>query len=251
MVDPAEMNDREAMAAELALGLLDGEERAAALRLQLSDADFAASVDAWRDRFTPLSAGFASASPPAALWAAIEARLGNEAQPATIAQMPSPIARQLGRWRAAAVASSAVAAVLLAAIVLRPAPEPLSPPIQPTRPAPVLVEGPVVIAQLAGEPGGALIAARYQSGPGELMIRASGIAAGDLAPELWVIPDDGVPRSLGLVSADGASRVVVPLIVRPLIADGATLAITMEQADGAPHDAPSSTPIAAGTISTI
>lgn len=247
MADPIEMSDRDAMAAELALGLLDGEERAAALRLQLSDAEFAASVEAWRERFAPLSAGFASSSPPAALWAAIEARLGSDFAPATVAEMPSTLARQTGRWRAAAVASSAVAAVLLAAIVLRPDPQLPPAPPQPATP----VERPVVIAQLAGEPGGALLAARYDAEPGQITIRASGIPASDLAPELWVIPDDGVPRSLGLVAADGTSRVVVPVVIRSLIADGATLAITLEPADGAPHDAPSSTPIAAGTISTI
>lgn len=245
MADPVDMNDREAMAAELALGLLDGDERAAALRLQLSDAEFAAEVEAWRDRFAPLSSGFASASPPAALWAAIEARLGDDAEPATVTNMPSLLARQLGRWRAAAIGSSAVAAVLLAAIVLRPAPEPV------IQPVPVATERPVTIAQLAGEPGGALLAARYMDEPGELMIRSAGMPTGDLAPELWVIPADGVPRSLGLVAIDGMTRVTVPIELRGMMADGATLAITMEPADGAPHDAPSSAPIAAGTISTI
>lgn len=245
MADPVDLNDREAMAAELALGLLDGDERAAALRLQLSDADFAAEVEAWRDRFAPLSAGFASAPPPAALWTAIEARLGGDAETPAIAEIPSPLARQLGRWRAAAIGSSAVAAVLLAAIVLRPAPEAVIQPI------PVATDRPATIAQLAGEPGGALVAARYMDEPGELMIRSAGMPTGDLAPELWVIPGDGVPRSLGLVAIDGMTRVTVPVELRGMMADGATLAITMEPADGAPHDAPSSAPIAAGTISTI
>lgn len=247
MADPIDMDDREAMAAELALGLLDGEERAAALRLQLSDADFAAAVEAWRDRLAPLAADFASASPPAALWAAIEARLGGEAEPSGVAEMPSPMARQLGRWRAAAIGSSAVAAVLFAAIIMRPAPD--IAPVQP--PTPAAVERPVTIAQLAGEPGGALLAVRYSRDPGELMVRSTGMPTGDLAPELWVIPADGVPRSLGLVAIDGMTRVAVPIELRGMMADGATLAITMEPADGAPHDAPSSEPIAAGTISTI
>lgn len=245
MADPVDMNDRDAMAAELALGLLDGDERAAALRLQLSDTDFAAAVEGWRDRFAPLSAGFASASPPAALWAAIEARLGSDEEIPAIAEMPSAISRRLGRWRAAAIGSSALAAVLLAAIVLRPAPEPV------IQPVPVAADRPVTIAQLAGESGGALLAARYMDEPGELMIRSAGMPTGDLAPELWVIPADGVPRSLGLVAIDGMTRVTVPIELRGMMADGATLAITMEPADGAPHEAPSSAPIAAGTISTI
>jgi anti-sigma-K factor RskA len=60
-----------------------------------------------------------------------------------------------------------------------------------------------------------------------------------------------VPRSLGLVSTDGVSRVSVAASTRSLLRDGATLAITLEPREGAPHRAPSSAPIAAGKISTI
>jgi len=54
-----------------------------------------------------------------------------------------------------------------------------------------------------------------------------------------------------LSPADGVSKVAVAPETRAMLRDGATLAITLEPRDGAPHDAPSSAPIAAGKISTI
>jgi anti-sigma-K factor RskA len=55
MVDPAPPpSDREALAAELALGLLDGPEWAEALRLCLSDPEFGAEVGAWSLRLSLL-----------------------------------------------------------------------------------------------------------------------------------------------------------------------------------------------------
>ena len=70
-------------------------------------------------------------------------------------------------------------------------------------------------------------------------------------PELWIIPGDGVPRSLGLIRPDGTTLVVLPPELKALLIDGAVLAVSLEKAEGAPHVAPSSTPIATGKISTI
>ena len=230
MADSLSPEDRDALAAELALGLIEGEERATALRLQLADPDFSAAVLAWRARLDPLYTGFAEVEPPE-LWPAIERRLGGEG--AMI---------QLRRWRMAALASSAVAASLLAVLVLRPLPAPVEIVRAPER---------IVMAQLDGGETGALLAANYDPAQGMLRIRAVTMPASKLAPELWIIPADGVPRSLGLVSAQGLSLVGVPEAHRKLIQDGALLAITLEPRDGAPHEKPSAAPIAAGKISTI
>lgn len=230
MADPLTPEDRDSLAAELALGLLDGEERAQALRLQLSDPAFAAAVESWRLRLDPLCMGFAEAPPPA-IWPAIERRL--EGARSSV---------QLRRWRFAAFASGAVAASLAAVLFLRPLPAPVEI---------VRVPDSLVVAQLDGGKTGALLAANYDPGQGMLRIRAVTMPASQLAPELWIIPADGVPRSLGLVSATGLSLVGVPVAHRKLIHDGALLAITMEPRDGAPHEKPSAAPVAAGKISTI
>lgn len=233
MPEPIPPEEREALAAELALGLLEGEERAQAMRLRLSDPAFAAAVEAWGRRFEPLYERFEE-QPSPALWPAIQRRLSGAAD------RHSRLA--LRRWRIGALASSALAASLAMILILRPAPAPVE-----------VVRAPdtSAIAQLGSGDAPALLAATYDPAGGELRIRAVRLPDSKLAPELWVIPADGVPRSLGLVAADGVTRVAVDAPHRALLKDGATLAITLEPRDGAPHKAPSSAPIAAGKISTI
>jgi anti-sigma-K factor RskA len=222
--------ERDALAAELALGVLAGEERAQALRLKLADPGFAAAVAAWEARLDPLGEAFGEVPPPA-IWPAIERRLGT-----------SDSVTQLRRWRIATVATGALAASLALILVLRP----VSAPIE-------IVRAPehVVMAELDGGEKGALFAANYDPANGMLRIKAMRMPESDLMPELWVIPADGVPRSLGLVSPTGMMKMPVPMGHRKLMQDGAVLAVTMEPRDGAPHDKPSSAPVAAGKISTI
>ena len=62
------------LAAELALGVLEGQDRAQALRLQVSDPLFREAVQAWQARFEPLLHGYPDAEAPD-LWHAIEQRL--------------------------------------------------------------------------------------------------------------------------------------------------------------------------------
>ena len=87
------------MAAELALGVLEGDERAEAMRHSLSNPAFAAMVRTWQDRLDPLGEGFAEAPPPN-LWPAIE---GRETAPAGAHRdmfirdgQPDPSASQFG-----------------------------------------------------------------------------------------------------------------------------------------------------------
>ncbi len=225
--------EREVLAGELALGLLEGEERAHAVRLHLSDPAFADAVSAWQRRFEPLYAGFAG-TPSPSVWTAIQYELQEPAH--------GVVPRSLRLWRASAIASGAVAAILAALLVLRPAP------IVET-PAPL--PGPALIAQLGSEGAPALLAASFDPGSGVLRIRAVRMPESELSPELWVIPSDGVPRSVGLVQSNGISRVEIAARDRDLLQDGVTLAITLEPREGAPHRAPSSSPVAAGKICAI
>lgn len=233
MAEPLSPEERDALAAELALGVLEGEERTQAMRLRLSDPDFAAAVQAWSDRLAPLSTAFAEETAPG-VWPAIERRL--------IAGTDPSVRRALTRWRIGAIASSALAASLAAVILLTPAPKPIE-----------IVRAPehAVVAQLGASDAPALLVASYDPASGVMRIRAARMPASALAPELWVIPADGVPRSLGLVSAQGVTQVPIAAPHQSMLQDGATLAITMEPRDGAPHQAPSSAPVAAGKISTI
>jgi len=225
--------ERDMLAAELALGVLEGEALAQALRLKLADKAFAVQVEAWQARLAPLSTGFGEIPGPD-IWPAIQRRLDGfeRARPAGTSHW----------WRIAALGSGALAASLALMLLLRPAPAPIT-----------IVRAPeqIAVAQLDGGEKGALLAASYDATAGELRIRAIRMPDSRLAPELWIIPADGVPRSFGLVAANGSSRIAVPATHRGFVEEGATLAVTMEPRDGAPHRAPSSSPVAAGRISKI
>lgn len=233
---PLPPDERDALAAELALGLLDGEERAAALRSLMADPDFTPGmIDAWHHRLAPLYDHYAPIAPPNTLWNGIQSRIGN---PTTVDE---PLLKRLRLWRGGAIAASALAAALALVLVTHPVQAPVAP----------LPPEQVVVAQMAGAPDGPVVLARFDPQTGRLTLQPTGIKAGPLKPELWVIPSDGRPRSLGLITADADSSIIVGPDHRPFMADGATLAVSMEPATGVPHDAPSSTPVAAGKISLI
>jgi anti-sigma-K factor RskA len=74
--------ERDLLAAEYILRLLEGEELLRARGLAAGDAQFQAAVDAWERRLAPLAADVAEVSPPPELWARIERAIGAEARPA-------------------------------------------------------------------------------------------------------------------------------------------------------------------------
>lgn len=219
MPDPIEPADDGIQAGELALGVLAGEDRAQALRRVVAEPAFAAEVDAWRSRLAPLMDGIAAMPAPAGAWAGVERAIGTAAHVA------------LGRWRAAALAASAVAAGLAGVLVLQPAPEPvmIAAPAAPTAP---------LLAQVAGAKGVILVSAQYDAATGALRVRTSNLPEGDRVPELWIIAGSAAPRSLGIVAANGASSYTPPASLRRIIADGVTIAVTLEPRLEAPHAAP-------------
>ncbi len=220
------------LASELALGLLDGPEREAATLRLGSDAALAERVDWWRDRFEPLSTGD-SVEPSEGLWHRIETMLpGNDNAGITEAR----------RWRAAALAATVVAGLFGAALVLRPAPMPQA--SAPTAtPAPV----PVLLASIAGD-SGVVATIAYNRTAGELTIAPGTLDAGTRDAELWIIPADGTPRSLGTINPARATTAPARASVRSLIAQGATFAISLEPRGGSPTGLPTGPILGTGKI---
>lgn len=234
--------ERDMLAAELALGILDGEDRAIALRLQVSDPAFRSDVIAWQARFEPLLDDYEDTEAPN-LWHAIEQRLQTRAA-ARLSSLDA-IDRKLTAWRLSTLVMGAIAACLALFLLVRPVPPPAQAPIQVAR-----ARQPAV-AQLGSVEDAHQFAINYDANSGELRIRTLKMPSSPLSPELWIIPADNVPRSLGLVSSTGSKRIIVAQQLRALFKDGATLAITLEKSEGAPHKAPSSAPVAAGSINII
>lgn len=233
---PLSPEERESLAAELALGVLAGAEKAQALRLQLADPAFATDVARWEKRLGPLHLDYPEQEAPAAIWRGISARLERST-------VDMSLTRSLQAWRTGALVSGALAASLAAVLLFR---TPVAPP------APVQhATQQLAVAQMISPDAHMMVAARYDPVTAQLKLRADNMPKGELSPELWVIPADGKPRSLGLISAAGTTRMAVSPGLRAMLEDGVTLAITMEPAQSAPHDAPSSAPVAAGKITII
>lgn len=236
--------DDNALAAELALGLLDTEELTSARARVLTDRSFAAEVLRWQSWFAPLAWGFGEVEPPASL----EARIMAAIAPAT-----ATIVRSGGRW--AALAMVAVAAAILALVVgpLR-APSPVPVPVPVRVPAPAL---PVVEPLLAAlsvpadqqEEGRTALAAVVDRGTGEVRIVSPAAIPSQRVAELWLIGADGAaPVSIGLLARNAPSRVVVPAALRSLLRAGTTIAVSVEPTGGSTTGSPTGPVIAAGPL---
>jgi anti-sigma-K factor RskA len=228
--------DGDVTAAELALGLLEGDERSAAMRRLLAEPDFARAVEQWRAHFGTLIPAIPDAMPPANGWARLNAAI----TPAASATNDNAPVR---RWQAIAGLSGLVAASLVAALVLRPAPLPPSPTV-------VVQQSPVLIASIdAGK--GAPIAAVYYPDKDELRIAPASLADHDHSAELWVIAADGEPHSLGVLK-DGTSNVVaVDRANAQRFVAGSKLVVTREQPGGSPDGKPKGPAVAAGPLQTV
>lgn len=283
-------DDRSVLAGELALGVLDGPERADALRLSIADRRFAAEVERWRDWFAAWFAECPDVEPDPALEGRIMAALPG------MAANDDGAGRAARLWRAVAGAATVAAACLLAALLLQP--RRVAPPVPgptvvqrvpvpgptvvqrvpvpgPTVvrrvpvPGPTVVErvpvpGPTVIAPAApplvaalnptGDAGGAVnapFAAVFDRAAGTVTLASAlRIPAGRIA-QLWTIGGDGTPRSLGLLPGGATPRLTVQPDARGRLAGGVTLAISIEPAGGSPTGLPTGPVIATGPLSPV
>jgi anti-sigma-K factor RskA len=219
-----------ALAGEYVLGLLDPAESAAAQARAATDAEFAAEIDAWRERLQSIAGG-ADEPAPDHIWSKIERTL------------PAPTGQDVGRgslriWQGLTALSAAFAAYFGFLAWQQPVVLPVD-------------SRPPLVAALGSETGNAAITARYDAGNGELLLTPVSLETGKLYPELWVIPADGKARSLGMMATDKPTQVTVTAELREYMAQGATLAITPEPAGGAPGGKATGPVIASGKITTI
>lgn len=223
-------DDPDMTAAELALGLLDGEDRAAALRRVLAEPDFAAEVARWRDHFAALFGDVPAVEPDAALLARVEHGLA----PAPAAVTPI---RRGWMWPSVAAISSVAAALLLTVVVARPTPV-----------APVAAPRAMLAAAVVPTTTGEAMSAVYEPASGTLRMPAAPLADARHTAQLWVIGRDGVPHSLGLLDGRGANAMTVAPADRARLIAAAVLAVSIEPVGGSPTGLPTGPVVAKGTL---
>lgn len=245
MTDAGNMtpDDRNALAAELVLALLEGEELTLANSLLASDPAFRADVARWTGRLAPLFDDVAEAQPAPRVWERINDSIGGHSRPsAEIYQLR----RKVGVWRGISAGATALAASLALFLVVQPRLAPPPPPVAPSQaPAPA-----PLVAKIGTEEAPMAMVATWDSANRRLMVAAAAPtpAGAGHSHELWVIPADGTPRSLGIMPADPTKRMTIAEPVAGQINEGATLAISLEPEQGSPTGLPTGPVIASGKL---
>lgn len=221
----------DALAAEYVAGTLRGPARRRFEALLPGHPALRAAVREWQDRLMPLTGAVVPEAPPKHVWAAVERRLW----PAAAA--PQPWWQRLALWRTVS-AFATIAAVGFGVLLSSPGP----------------VRAPVVIV-LQGTGAGDLAANTFVasvSGDGRALVtqplQPVALTA-DRVLELWSVPPQGAPKSLGLINASGTTVLARERLPATLLKGGtAALAVSVEPPGGSPTGAPTGPVVYAGKL---
>lgn len=222
-------DERDRLASEYVLGLLEPEEMRRCEERLARDAGLAVQVELWRARLAELDATAAPVTPDPALWPRIAAALGPAAPapptPRRVAE-PSRLAtwwESLSLWRGYALAASA-ALILLAfgtAHLARQAAQ-----------APVLV---AVLLSDQNQP--AAVVNAFRDGRTELLALSALKAPEGKSLQVWTLWDrERGPVSVGLLEAMRNVELSVEGLPRPAAAQ--LYEVTLEPAGGSPTGRP-------------
>lgn len=218
------IEDDVALAAEVALRLLDPAAMAAAERRMSEDRAFRDAVRQWEEHFATLADELPAVAPPGRVWAGIKAEAFGAPR--------KPAGSILGWLRGLAIGAVAAAAVAVVAHFAMP-------------PVP-----PGLVAEIAAEDRSLVIAANLR-GDQLTIARAAGGAAPGRVLELWAIGGDGVPVSLGVLPEAPQATLALAAPLRARLAAGVVLAISDEPPGGSPTGAPTGAVLATGQITDL
>jgi anti-sigma-K factor RskA len=221
--------DDNLLAAEYVLGVLERADRASAARRIERDRAFARLVADWETRFAPWAEEIAPAAPPAAVWDRIAAAL--PAQKAS----PADWWESLAFWRGLTVATGALAAASIAALVYFG----------------TLPSQPPLVAALDGGGKHAFVATIDPRNATVLVVPAALAIEAGRVPELWLIAPGGKPRSLGLLNAEKSVTLAIPADLLARTTTQAVLAVSLEPPGGSPTGAPTGPVIAQGKLTNL
>jgi len=205
-----EPDNLDLLAAEYVIGTLTGRARRAFERRMQRDRFVQRQVQAWEERLLPLALFIAPVAPSPAVWAAVASRVG--------------VAPGRGRWRALAATLAAVAVLGFGWVIW-----------QELRPVP-----PQAAAVLATEAGAELWRVEVSADAEYVRVETVGAVRHPDARslELWALPADEAPVSLGLMPTQGRVRLVLDERQRDAIARAANVAVSDEPRGGSPTGAP-------------
>jgi anti-sigma-K factor RskA len=210
---------RERLAAEYVLGTLRGGARRRFDGWLYNDAALRRTVSEWQERLMPMAEMPAPQVPPPQVWRDIERRLHLAAASVTGTAPASPGRwwDSLGWWRGLGLASSAVAALLAVAIGVRTLQTPS-------------IDMVATLNDAQAQPA-LVVTADSRSQTMQVKVVGGAPVPDDKTLQLWAIPKQGNPRSLGVLGA-GSSKLA--LDQRAIGSDVVLLAISLEPRGGSP-----------------
>jgi anti-sigma-K factor RskA len=211
----------EELAGEYVLGTLVAAERLEAQTLLSQNLDFAAAVDLWTERLTPLLLATPEVAPPRQLRERILASVEAASSSGNVVDLT----RRIAFWRGLSLAASAIAAGLALFILLKPAPE--------------LAPGNYVAVLQPEGPGPAFVAA-IDLKDGTISVKRLGTQAETgKTYELWAVGGGrAAPQSLGVI--DASLKIPADQLgkVDPATLNETVFAISLEPQGGSPTGSP-------------
>jgi anti-sigma-K factor RskA len=224
--DHTVLPEDELLAAEYALGVLAGADRAAAELRIARERGFALLVAQWEQRLAPWAAEIAEVVPPPQMWERITDALPAQRQ---------GLWQSLAFWRGLSFAAGALAAACLAALVYLGA----------------LTQQPPLVATIESD-GHRYFVATIDVRRGTVAVVPAAFSAdATRVPELWLIPPDGRPRAVGLLRADRAVTLTLPGELVVLATGKAVLAVSLEPPGGSPTGLPTGPVIGTGPLTSL
>jgi anti-sigma-K factor RskA len=225
-LDPGRLD---ALAGQYVLGTLSRRARNRLDRLSRSDESVAAAIRTWQNRLLPLAQSLPPVDPPERVWPAILRRIHGRPEPGSVWA-------NLGLWRALTLVGFATAMALSVVLLTS------------------RVEAPAetLVAVLAGQDARpALVVSGERSGRILTVKALAAVQPGsDRALQLWALPGQGNPRSLGLLPLAGQELVRVDLqdAAGQTLQNIPTLAVSLEPAGGSPTGLPTGPVLYTGPI---
>jgi anti-sigma-K factor RskA len=211
---------REKLSSEYVLGTLKGGARRRFESWLKDDASLRRSVAEWQDRLVPLAELTVPVTPSPQLWRRIEAQLDKQHQESN-ADRSTGWFGSLSFWRGLSIGSTAIAALLVVVLLGR----------QPD----IGIASPDSIAVLADDQARIAMVVKGDVKRRQLIVKV--VAPQNIGPdkslELWALPKEGAPRSLGLVAANQEVVLALPPNTNPQSIP--TLAVSLEPKGGSPN----------------
>lgn len=182
-------------------------------------------VAEWQNRLMPLAQFSPSQPVPPRVWQRIEQKLGIAPQSSNspLQRGWQAVAASVQFWRNFSIASSAMAAVLLAFMLLQPG--------APHLPAASFV------AALENEQAKTVAFVTGDAGRRELTVKLlqTPSVSAQQTLQLWAVPKQGNPRSLGLVAVAANGSLTLPMPANLTPQNIPLLAISLEPKGGSPN----------------